>query len=132
LFVLFPTQKQTVDQDKTKIEFYEQKMNQAKDYQAWSEAASALDLIEGMYLQLINNTYHLIASSGSKHWIETHESNEYDYELLQSRIDEIKAIRNSGQGRKAMTFALRLSSSRNLGDMGNAAVNKTSKKFFNA
>lgn len=87
------------------LEYFQKQLDSAKSYKEWSQAAMALDSL-----------------TGADEWKNSPVSNDYDYKLLQSRIHEIDHIRSSGQDRRAMTFALRLSLSRNLGDMGNSAV----------
>lgn len=57
---------------------------------------------------------------GYAEWKEQAESEDYDYKLLQSRIDEILDIQKSD--RKTMRFTLKLGLSRNLGNMNNANV----------
>jgi hypothetical protein len=87
------------------LAYFQKQLNSAKSYIEWSQAAMALD-----------------ALTGANDWKNSPVSKEYDYKLLQSRINDINFIRSSGQDRRAMIFALRLSLSRNLGDMGNCAV----------
>lgn len=62
-------------------------------------------------------------STGSTEWIQDPHSMDYDWKLLQKRIDEINHVRQFDNDRKSMIFTLKLSLSRNLGDMGNATVN---------
>ena len=87
------------------LEYFQKQLNSAKSYKEWSQAAMALDDL-----------------TGANDWKNSPVSKEYDYKLLQSRINDIKHIQSSDQDRRAMIFALRLSLSRNLGDMGNSAV----------
>ncbi|KAL9552377.1 hypothetical protein MBANPS3_003788 [Mucor bainieri] len=87
------------------LEYFQKQLDAAKSYKAWSHAAMALDNL-----------------TGANEWKNSPVSKDYDYKLLQSRINEIDHIRSSGQDRRAMTFALRLSLSRNLGDMSNSAL----------
>ncbi|KAK4519357.1 uncharacterized protein ATC70_009592 [Mucor velutinosus] len=87
------------------LEYFQKQLDGAKSYKAWSQAAIALDNL-----------------TGANEWKNSPVSKDYDYKLLQSRINEIDRIRSSRQDRRAMTFALRLSLSRNLGDMGNSAL----------
>ncbi|CEP18273.1 hypothetical protein [Parasitella parasitica] len=87
------------------LEYLQKKLNSAKSYKEWSQAAMALDDL-----------------TGANEWKNSPVSKDYDYKLLQSRIHEINQVRSTGQDRRAMTFALRLSLSRNLGDMGNSAL----------
>lgn len=87
------------------LEYFQKQLDGAKSYKAWSQAAMALDNL-----------------TGANEWKNSPVSDDYDYQLLQSRINEVNYIRSSGQDRRAMTFALRLSLSRNLGDLGNSAV----------
>ncbi|KAL0142277.1 acyl transferase/acyl hydrolase/lysophospholipase [Mucor lusitanicus] len=87
------------------LEYFQKQLEGATSYKAWSQAAMALDNL-----------------TGANEWKNSPVSDDYDYKLLQSRIHEIDRIRSSGQDRRAMTFALRLSLSRNLGDMGNSAL----------
>ncbi|KAI7891122.1 acyl transferase/acyl hydrolase/lysophospholipase [Mucor mucedo] len=81
------------------------KMNNAKSFEEWDHAATELDRIEG-----------------STAWIQDPDSNDYDWKLLQKRIDEINHVRAFDRDRKSMIFTLKLSLSRNLGDMGNATL----------
>lgn len=53
-------------------------------------------------------------------WITSDGSNVYDYKLVQSHNDENKAIKDSGQDCKPMTFVWKLDLHRNRSDMDNA------------
>lgn len=55
-------------------------------------------------------------------WKEDPKSPDYDYELIQARLDQLREIRSTNKGQSAMIFALRSSLARNLGDMGNPKV----------
>lgn len=62
--------------------------------------------------------------------MEELQSNDYDWKLLQNRIDEIVESRKRENNRKAMTFTLKLGQTRNLGDMCNAKVRYLYARYF--
>ncbi|OAD09001.1 hypothetical protein MUCCIDRAFT_20383, partial [Mucor lusitanicus CBS 277.49] len=74
----------------------------ATNYDAWCEAATKLDEIDGL-----------------DHWKREVASPDYDHELIKTRLDQLRQIRKANKGQSAMIFALRTSLARNLGDMGN-------------
>ncbi|RKP10143.1 acyl transferase/acyl hydrolase/lysophospholipase [Thamnocephalis sphaerospora] len=76
-------------------------MDVATNYEQWASAASAVDQIDG-----------------KEAWKADPVSPDYDYELLQSRIRQLRAAREAGDV-SAMIFLLRSSLSRHLADMGN-------------
>ncbi|KAI7907337.1 acyl transferase/acyl hydrolase/lysophospholipase [Cokeromyces recurvatus] len=82
--------------------YYENLLKLATNYEEWCEAASMLDKIEGL-----------------DKWRTIMESPDYDWELIKTRLDQLREIRFSNKGQLAMIFALRTSLARNLGDMGN-------------
>ncbi|KAI8877907.1 putative esterase of the alpha-beta hydrolase superfamily [Backusella circina FSU 941] len=77
-------------------------MNTAKTYDEWCAATNMLDTMDGL-----------------DKWKEDPKSPDYDYELIQARLDQLREIRSTNKGQSAMIFALRSSLARNLGDMGN-------------
>ncbi|KAI9360933.1 acyl transferase/acyl hydrolase/lysophospholipase [Pilaira anomala] len=91
-----------VTNDNSKNEHYQSSLKQAKTFKEWNYAAKKLDILEG-YTQ----------------WADDPKSSDYDWKLLQKRIDEIESVRKLNDDRKSMIFALKLSLTRNLGDMGN-------------
>jgi hypothetical protein len=58
------------------------------------------------------------------------KSPDYDWELIKTRLDQLREIRRSNKGQSAMIFALRTSLARNLGDMGNPKVKMKKKKLL--
>jgi hypothetical protein len=62
---------------------------------------------------------------GRSEWTNNPQSDDYDWELIQTRMNEISKIRKTENDRKSMIFTLKLGLSRNLGDMGNATVIQT-------
>ncbi|KAI9487843.1 MAG: acyl transferase/acyl hydrolase/lysophospholipase [Benjaminiella poitrasii] len=82
--------------------YYENLLKLAANYEEWCEAASMLDEIQGL-----------------DKWRVKLESPDYDWELIKTRLDQLREIRKSNKGQLAMIFALRTSLARNLGDMGN-------------
>ncbi|GAA5809377.1 hypothetical protein MFLAVUS_002785 [Mucor flavus] len=89
----------------SKNERYVNRMNRAKTFEDWNHAAKELDKLEGL-----------------TQWIEDPKSSDYDWKLLQKRIEEIECVRRLDNNRKSMIFTLKLSLSRNLGDMGNPTL----------
>ncbi|KAG2230098.1 hypothetical protein INT48_004360 [Thamnidium elegans] len=89
----------------SKNERYIHKINRAKTFEEWNHAAKELDKLEGL-----------------TQWIEDPKSNDYDWKLLQKRIEEIECVRQLDNNRKSMIFTLKLSLTRNLGDMGNPTL----------
>ncbi|CAJ0845998.1 10160_t:CDS:10 [Entrophospora sp. SA101] len=75
-------------------------MEIATNYEQWSEAATILD-----------------QSQGKDQWKNNISSPDYDYELLQKRLAQLKKARKTGD-LSQMIFLLRTSLARNLGDMG--------------
>lgn len=85
--------------------YYEHLLKTATNYDAWCEAATKLDEIDGL-----------------DHWKREVASPDYDHELIKTRLDQLRQIRKANKGQSAMIFALRTSLARNLGDMGNPKV----------
>ncbi|ORY94010.1 putative esterase of the alpha-beta hydrolase superfamily [Syncephalastrum racemosum] len=77
-------------------------MDHALTYEDWLKAATLLDELEGWNA-----------------WKQDPSSPDYDWELVQTRLEQLQHVRESGQSQSAMIFALRTSLARNLGDMGN-------------
>lgn len=69
---------------------------------------------------------------GLDQWKKEDKSPYYDWELIKTRLEQIREIRHSNKGQSAMIFALRTSLARNLGDMGNSKVKQFHIFFFNA
>ncbi|CAG8795188.1 31306_t:CDS:2, partial [Racocetra persica] len=80
--------------------YYKHLLDVASNYEQWSEAAKMLDQVEGKDL-----------------WKNDAKSPDYDYDLLQQRLQQLKKARKSGD-LSHMTFLLKTSLARNLGDMG--------------
>ncbi|KAJ3207584.1 hypothetical protein HDU67_007375, partial [Dinochytrium kinnereticum] len=81
--------------------YYTHLMKVATAYEQWAAAGLALDRLEGKEL-----------------WKNDPKSTDYDYELLQDRLYQLRKARESGD-LSSMIFLLRTSMSRNLGEMGN-------------
>ncbi|KAI8364743.1 acyl transferase/acyl hydrolase/lysophospholipase [Radiomyces spectabilis] len=81
--------------------YYNHLLTVATNYEQWAEAASILDDIDGLNA-----------------WKQDPRSSDYDWELIQTRLDQLRTVRLQ-QSQSAMIFALRTSLARNLGDMGN-------------
>ncbi|KAI7861521.1 acyl transferase/acyl hydrolase/lysophospholipase [Spinellus fusiger] len=84
---------------------YMSQLETATHYEEWVEAATMLDELEGL-----------------ETWKRDPQSPDYDWELVKARLEQLRYIRNSGQGQASMIFALRTSLARNLGDMGKASL----------
>jgi len=80
--------------------YYKRLMEIATNYEQWSEAATILDQLQG-----------------KDQWKNTPSSDDYDFELLQRRLAQLKKARKTGD-LSQMIFLLRTSLARNLGDMG--------------
>ncbi|CAG8737543.1 3182_t:CDS:10, partial [Dentiscutata erythropus] len=80
--------------------YYKHLLDVASNYEQWSEAAKILDQLEG-----------------KDQWKNDAKSPDYDYDLLQQRLQQFKKARKSGD-LSHMTFLLKTSLARNLGDMG--------------
>ncbi|KAI8969245.1 acyl transferase/acyl hydrolase/lysophospholipase [Mycotypha africana] len=87
---------------KKTIAYYEEQLKSATSYEEWLKIASMLDEMDGSYA-----------------WRENMKSKDYDWELIKTRLDQMREIRRSNKGQSAMIFFLRTSLARNLGDMGN-------------
>ncbi|KAI8972459.1 acyl transferase/acyl hydrolase/lysophospholipase [Pilobolus umbonatus] len=96
---LFPMKYLT--SDKRRI-LYENALNTATHYDEWYKAANRLDEIDGL-----------------DQWKKELECADYDWELIYSKLQQLREIRSSDKGQSAMIFALRTSLARNIGDMGN-------------
>lgn len=62
---------------------------------------------------------------GHDAWKQEPRSPDYDWELIQAKLNQLRDVRQTTQSQSAMIFALRTSLARNLGDMGNPKVRKT-------
>ncbi|KAG0171264.1 hypothetical protein DFQ28_002503 [Apophysomyces sp. BC1034] len=82
--------------------YYTHLLDVATNYEQWAEAASILDDLEGL-----------------DSWKRDPQSPDYDWELVQTRLHQLRRVRETNQCQNAMIFALRTSLARNLGDMGN-------------
>ncbi|KAI8067428.1 acyl transferase/acyl hydrolase/lysophospholipase [Thamnidium elegans] len=82
--------------------YYENLLKLSTNYEEWAEAAAVLDDVDGL-----------------DEWKNEIESPDYDWELIKTRLDQLREIRRSNKGQSAMIFALRTSLARNIGDMGN-------------
>ncbi|GAA5810065.1 hypothetical protein MFLAVUS_003483 [Mucor flavus] len=82
--------------------YYENLLKLSTNYEEWAEAAAVLDDVDGL-----------------DEWKKETESPDYDWELIKTRLDQLREIRRSNKGQSAMIFALRTSLARNIGDMGN-------------
>ncbi|CAG8784048.1 7370_t:CDS:10 [Gigaspora margarita] len=80
--------------------YYKHLLDVASNYEQWSEAAKILDQLEG-----------------KDQWKNDAKSPDYDYDLLQQRLQQLKKARKSGD-LSHMTFLLKTSLARNLADMG--------------
>lgn len=58
------------------------------------------------------------------------KSPDYDWELIKTRLDQLRELRRSNKGQSAMIFALRTSLARNLGDMGNPKANNHMEEIY--
>ncbi|KAL0087683.1 putative esterase of the alpha-beta hydrolase superfamily [Phycomyces blakesleeanus] len=84
---------------------YTKQLENATHYEEWAEAATMLDELEGL-----------------EKWKQDPRSPDYDWELVKTRLEQLRHIRESGQGQSSMIFALRTSLARNLGDIGNSTL----------
>ncbi|KAI9284620.1 acyl transferase/acyl hydrolase/lysophospholipase [Umbelopsis sp. AD052] len=80
--------------------YYKHLLTVATNYDQWAEAATILDQLEGL-----------------EDWKKDPKSDVYDWELLQTRVEQLRNVRASND-QLSMIFALRTSLARNLGDMG--------------
>ncbi|KAF9898982.1 hypothetical protein BX616_003392 [Lobosporangium transversale] len=80
--------------------YYAHLLKAATNYEQWAEAAAILDQLQG-----------------KDKWKNDPRSPHYDYELLQERLSQLVSARESGDLGQ-MTFLLRTSLSRNLGNVG--------------
>ncbi|KAI7854431.1 acyl transferase/acyl hydrolase/lysophospholipase [Circinella umbellata] len=85
--------------------YYKHLLKAATNYEQWAEAAAVLDDIEGLDA-----------------WKRDPADKEYDWELIQTRLHQLRRVRETTESQSAMIFALRTSLSRNLGDMGNSKL----------
>ncbi|KAI9003748.1 hypothetical protein BC832DRAFT_518402, partial [Gaertneriomyces semiglobifer] len=81
--------------------YYRHLMQVATNYDQWAAAGGMLDKL-----------------TGKDRWRDDPVSKEYDYQLIQERLQQLRKARQSGDMR-AMMFILRSSLSRNIGDIGN-------------
>ncbi|KAL7754482.1 Lipase 5 [Sorochytrium milnesiophthora] len=88
----------------TRRHYYAHLMEVASSYEQWSSAALALDELDG-------NTA----------WKLDPRSDLYDYKLIRERLRSLSEARERGDI-SALTFLLRTSLSRNLGEMGNPSL----------
>ncbi|GJJ73529.1 TAG lipase / steryl ester hydrolase / phospholipase A2 / LPA acyltransferase [Entomortierella parvispora] len=84
--------------------YYTHLLSAATNYEQWAEAAKVLDQLQG-----------------KDKWKDDPRSPHYDYELLQERLSQLAAARESGDV-ALMIFLLRTSLSRNLGNVGRAQL----------
>ncbi|KAI9317878.1 acyl transferase/acyl hydrolase/lysophospholipase [Dichotomocladium elegans] len=82
--------------------YYTHLLQVATNYEQWAEAASLLDELEGLDA-----------------WKQDFRSPDYDWELVQMRLHQLRQVRETTKSQSDMIFALRTSLGRNLGDMGN-------------
>ena len=82
----------------------EDAMAQATDYAGWSEAAREHDRL-----------------SGAADWQEQAESSDYDYRLIQARLDELRVLRRHGEVAR-LVFCLHEGLHGNLGNIANPAL----------
>ncbi|CAO3652240.1 unnamed protein product [Cunninghamella echinulata] len=81
--------------------YYQHILKVATNYEQWAEAAAILDEYDG---------------SGA--WKKELKSNEYDWELVLNRLNQLKSVSDQ-ESPSATIFQLRTSLARNLGDMNN-------------
>ncbi|KAI8079954.1 acyl transferase/acyl hydrolase/lysophospholipase [Halteromyces radiatus] len=84
--------------------YYTHILKVATNYEQWAEAAAALDEYEG-----------------NDEWKKDPVSTEYDWELVQNRLNQLRIVRDQNNP-SAMIFQLRTSLARNLGDMGKSTL----------
>ncbi|KAF7731565.1 hypothetical protein EC973_009329 [Apophysomyces ossiformis] len=96
----------------------------ATTYEEWAKAATKLDELDGAYLFkrrffAEDDPTDILRKLliGLEKWKNDPVSSEYDWELVNMRLDQLRHIRETNQGQRAMIFALRTSLARNLGDM---------------
>lgn len=82
----------------------EEAMAHADDYAAWKEAAREHDRL-----------------SGAADWREQTESSEYDYRLIQARLEELRALRRRGEVAR-LVFCLHEGLHGNLGNIASPAL----------
>ncbi|CAM0137203.1 unnamed protein product [Umbelopsis sp. WA50703] len=80
--------------------YYKHLLSVATNYDQWAEAATILDQLEGL-----------------EAWKKDPQSDIYDWELLQGRLEQLRNV-GASNDQLSMIFALRSSLARNLGDMG--------------
>ncbi|KAK3822233.1 MAG: hypothetical protein JOS17DRAFT_754163 [Linnemannia elongata] len=80
--------------------YYTHLLSAATNYEQWAEAAAVLDRLQG-----------------KDKWKNDPRSPHYDYEMLQERLSQLSAARESGD-LGLMIYLLRTSLSRNLGNVG--------------
>ncbi|KAG0170100.1 hypothetical protein DFQ30_002864 [Apophysomyces sp. BC1015] len=105
--------------------YYQTLLDIAMTYEEWAEAATILDDLEGFREtdedpSLISNPK--TGQTGFDEWKRNPVSDEYDWELVQTRLEQLRSIRLANQGQVAMIFALRTSLARNLGDMNKSTL----------
>jgi TAG lipase/steryl ester hydrolase/phospholipase A2/LPA acyltransferase len=83
---------------------YERDLGQAATYAQWLQASTSLDRLDG-----------------SLSWREQDESDDYDYRLLQSRVDILKRLRRR-RDYDQLVFRLREELHGNLGNMANPVL----------
>ncbi|KAL1919537.1 uncharacterized protein VTP21DRAFT_2230 [Calcarisporiella thermophila] len=83
---------------------YRSAMESATTYKEWAEAAMKLDELQGL-----------------NQWKLDPVSPDYDYELIQNRLSQLRKAREKGD-LGSMMFAIRTSLTRKLGDMGNPSL----------
>ncbi|MEM9305357.1 MAG: DUF3336 domain-containing protein [Pseudomonadota bacterium] len=89
---------------KNRLKRCEQAMAKAETYDDWREAAARHDRI-----------------SGANDWVEDPHSNEYDYQLIQSRTELMRRLRRD-QDVPGLVFCLREELHGNLGNMANPVL----------
>ncbi|KAF7725925.1 hypothetical protein EC973_009162 [Apophysomyces ossiformis] len=92
----------TLSQPSNPRAYYQHLLDVATNYEQWAEAASILDDLDGL-----------------EKWKRDPRSSDYDWELVQTRLEQLRRVREESPSQSAMIFALRTSLARNLGDMGN-------------
>ncbi|KAK9722016.1 Lipase 5, variant 2 [Basidiobolus ranarum] len=91
---------QSVVQKKDSIAYYENILSNATSYEQWASAATILDQF-----------------TGKEKWKNEVASPHYDYELVQTKLEQLKRARKSGD-LSMIIFLLRTSLSRSIGDIG--------------
>ena len=98
--------------------YYQNLMASASSYEQWHAAALELDryLLDYCFMfQLLMIYYRL---EGKEAWKDDPRSPDYDFELIHSRLDQMRRARETGDI-GSILFLLRTSLSRNLGEAGN-------------